>query len=405
MTRFKDLPGNARSCIMAEPLWAFFGPMVIYFMPLYQKQLGLDAVQMGLVNSIAIASGLFFYAFAAPITNKLGRRKTSLFFDLVSWTFPMIVWAFSRNFIWFVIAAISNSVVRIVIVSWNMLITEDADDQQRTTIFSWINVIGTFGGFATFAGGMIIERFGIIPSMRGIFWVGAAMMTLMFFLRYVGTRETAVGEYLKEKTRDKSLFSLVGQQLPKAGQALRDPFFVKMTGIYFIGNAILSIDFFRILYLKEQKLLSSFVISAVPALSAFASIVVFFLILPRQKKLKNHDHLANSFLFCMAAQVLFILMPKGSTLSVVFIFPSLQVSFALFQTYRDTVFMNGTESEHKSERFSLIQGLMMLLCIPMGWLAGLLYSISPHYPFILASCLYAAGFLLAKSLRIHETSN
>jgi MFS family permease len=404
MTRFKDLPGNARACIAVEPLWAFFGPMVTYFMPLYQKQLGLDEIQMGLVNSIAVASGLFFYAFAAPITNKLGRRKTSLVFDLISWSFSMIVWALSRNFVWFVVAAVSNSVVRIVIVSWNLLISEDADDRQRTTIFSWINVIGTFGGFATFAGGMIIERFGVIPSMRGIFGAGCAIMTLMFILRYFGTKETAVGEYLKEKTRDKSLFALVGQQLPKAGLALRDPFFVKMTGMYFIGNAVLSIDFFRILYLKEQKLLSSFVISAVPALSAIASIIVFFFILPRQKKLRNQDHLANSFLMCMAAQILFILMPKGSALSVVLIFPSLQVSFALLQTFRDTVFMNGTEAEHKSERFSLIQGLMMLLCIPMGWLAGLLYSISPQYPFILAACLYAAGFLLARSLRIHETS-
>lgn len=402
MTRYKDLPGNARTCIAVEPLWAFFGPMVAYFMPLYQKQLGLNEVQMGLINSMAIASGLFFYTLAAPITNKLGRRKTSLFFDIISWSFSMIVWALSRNFIWFVVAAVSNSVVRIVYVSWNLLISEDANDEQRATIFSWINVIGTFGGFATLAGGMIIERFGIVPSMRGIFGAGAAIMTLMFFLRFIGSRETAVGEYLREKTKGKSLFSLVVQQLPQASKALRDPFFVKMTGIYFIGNAVLSIDFFRILYLKEQKLLSSFVISAIPALSAFASIIVFFVILPRQKKLRNQDHLANSFLMCMAAQLLFMLMPKGSALSAVFIFPSLQVSYALLQTFRDTVFMNGTEAEQKSERFSLIQGLMMLLSIPMGWLAGLLYSISPHFPFLLASFLYGAGFLLARSLHRHE---
>ena len=378
--------------------------MVAYFMPLYQKELGLNEVQMGLVNSIAIASGLFFYSLAAPITNKLGRRKTSLFFDLISWSFSMLVWALSRSFAWFVIAAVSNSVVRIVYVSWNLLISEDANDEQRTTIFSWINVIGTFAGFATFAGGMIIDRFGIVPSMRGIFAAGAVILTLMFFFRFAATRETAVGEYLKEKTRGKSLFSLVGQQLPKAGQTLRDPFFLKMTGIYFIGNAVISIDFFRILYLKEQKLLSSFVISAVPALSAFVSIIVFFFILPRQTKLRNQDHLANAFLLCMASQILFMLMPRGSALAAVFIFPSLQVSYALLQTFRDTVFMNGTVAEHKSERFSLIQGFMMLFSIPMGWLAGLLYSISPHFPFLLASLLYAAGFLLARSLHGNEKS-
>ena len=403
MTRYRNLPANARVCIAVEPLWAFFGPMVTYFMPLYQKELGLNEVQMGLVNSIAIASGFFFYSLAAPITNKLGRRKTSLFFDLLSWSFSMVVWALSRNFIWFMVAAVSNSVVRIVHVSWNLLISEDANDEQRTTIFSWINIIGTFTGFATFAGGMIIDRFGVVPSMRIIFAAGALILTLMFFLRFFGTRETAAGEFLKKKTKGENLFRLVGQQLPKAGQALRDPFFVKMTGIYFIGNAVISIDFFRILYLKEQKLLSSFVISAVPALTAFASIFVFFFILPRQKKLRNQDHLANSFLLCMVSQLLFMFMPKESALAVMFIFPSLQVSYALFQTFRDTVFMNGTGPEHKSERFSLIQGLMMLFSVPMGWLAGLLYSISPHLPFLLAGCLYGAGYLLARSLHGYDT--
>lgn len=401
MTRFSSLPRNARSCIAIEPLWAFFGPMISYFMPLYQRQLGLDEIHMGIVNSVSIAAGLFFYMLAAPLTNKFGRRNTSMWFDFIAWSLSMIIWAISRSFAWFILAAVTNAVVRVVYVSWNLLISEDANDEQRSTIFGYINVIGTFGGFTTFAGGMLIASFGIVPAMRGIFWVGAVILTAMFILRFIGTSETRTGMYLKEKTRGESLVKLVWQQVPKAGHALRDPFFLRMTGIYFIGNAVLSIDFFRILYMKEQKGLSSFVVSAVPALSAIVSIIIFFFILPRKKGLENGEHLANAFLACMAAQILFILMPSGSPISAILVFPSLQASFALLQTFRDTLFMNGTESELKSERFSLIQALMMLFSIPMGWLAGLLYSIAPQLPFVLASLLYAAGFFLARSLNRH----
>lgn len=150
MIALKLLPQNARASIKLEPLWALFGPLVTYFMPLYQKELGLSEVQMGIINSAAIATGFVFYALASPITNKLGRRYTSIIFDSIAWSIAMLVWAFSRSFGWFLVAQVLNSVVRIVVVSWNLLITEDATDQERAAIYGWIYVIGAFGGLSTF---------------------------------------------------------------------------------------------------------------------------------------------------------------------------------------------------------------------------------------------------------------
>jgi MFS family permease len=398
MSSWKSLPRNARTCIPLEPLWSLFGPMVTYFMPLYQRELGMNEVQMGLVNSVNIAAGLLFYSLASPISNKLGRRKTSMAFDFVAWSLSMLIWAFAKSFAWFLVAAVTNAVVRIVIVSWNLLISEDATETQRATIFGWINVIGTFGGFTTFAGGLLIAGAGLVPAMRVIFIVGAIVMTAMFIVRFIGTRETQAGVLLREKTKHEGFLRLVAQQLPKAGQSLKDIFFLKMTGLYFIANAVLSIDFFRILYLTEEKRLSSFAVSAIPAVSAIASIFLFFVVLPRLKPAAEKSRLSNSFLLCALTQALFIAMPKGSALSAILVFPALQAAYALLQTFRDTVFMNGTDPEHKSERFSLIQALMLLFSIPMGWFSGLLYTVSPHLPFILASLLYFLGFLLAKSL-------
>lgn len=402
---FKSLPRNAKACIGTEPLWALFAPTTIYFMPLFQKQLGLTELQMGSLNSINIAAGLLFYLFAAPLTNKLGRRTTSFLFDFAAWTIPMLLWAMARSYVWFLFATISNAVVRIIYVSWNLLLSEDANEAQRPVIFGYINAIGSLGGITTLAGGLLIQKYGVVPAMRGLFWAGAASISALFIIRYIYSRETRVGEFMMAKTKGKSLLLLVGRQLPGALQAMKEPFFRRMTGIYFIGNAILSIDFFRVLYLKDVKALSPLTVSLLPALGAVLSFIVFFVILPRRRGQKDKRSLAFAFLACMVAQLLFILMPRGSVAASILVFPALQASVALFQTFRDTVFMNGTAAELKSDRFSLIQILMMFFSIPVGWLAGLLYSLGPHLPFIAASALYLAGFLLARSIqRLGETA-
>lgn len=403
MIRYRDLPRNARVCIPLEPLWSLFGPLMTFYMPLYQKELGLTEMQMGLVNSANIAAGLVFYMLAAPLSDKYGRRNTSTWFDFLAWSLSMVLWALSRSFAWFLAAAITNAVVRIVIVAWNLLISEDANDDQRAAIFTTMNAISALGGFSTLLGGYLISRNGVEPSMRFISWAGAVTMTIMFILRYLGTRETGPGLYLIEKTRGRSLASLVALQVPKARAALKDPFFVRMTGIYFIANAVLSIDFFRVLYLTKYKNLSPAVVSALPALGAIATVGVFFVILPRSKKRSHESHLKISFIACALFQFFFIFIPRGSWLLAFVVFPSLQASYVLIQSFRDTVFMNGTHPEKRSDRFSLIQVFMLLFSIPMGWLAGLLYEAGPFLPFGLAVILYGAGFLLARNLLIESS--
>ncbi|HOV94453.1 MAG TPA: MFS transporter [Spirochaetales bacterium] len=402
MVPFKKLTKNARTCIAVEPLWALFGPLVTYFMPLYQQKLGLNEVQMGVVNSVGIAAGFLFFSVATPITNRLGRRKTSIVFDLIAWGISMILWAFSRSYIWFLAAAITNAAVRVVNVSWNLMLSEDATNEQRPTIYAWIYLAGTFGGITTFCGGMLIDRFGVVSTMRVIFLLGAVVMITMFVLRYLGTEETKIGRILMEKSKDEKFTTAVAKQIPQVIEALKDPFFLRMAGIFIIANAVLSIDFFRVLYLSEEKMFSPFMTALVPALGSIASTLLFLFILPKEEGRENHSHLAYSFLLCMIFQLAFVFIPKGSILGVVLTVPWLQAAYFLMQTFRDSVFMNVTDPDKRGERFSLVQALMLLISIPMGWFAGYLYTLSPHFPFVFASILYGIAFLLARSLGKYE---
>ena len=72
---------------------------------LYMLELGATDTQVGLITSLGLAGQMLFAVASGHITDRLGRRRTSLFFDLVSWSIPTLIWAFAQDVTWFVVAA------------------------------------------------------------------------------------------------------------------------------------------------------------------------------------------------------------------------------------------------------------------------------------------------------------
>ncbi len=406
MTAFSRLPRNARVCVLIEPLWAMFGPLVIYYAPIYQKARGLDAVQMGTINSAAIAAGFVFFLLASPVTDRLGRRWTSLIFDLLSWTAAMLVWAFARSFVWFLAAAVLNALVRIVIVSWNMLITEDAQAGQRSTIHGWMYLISSTGGIVTFAGGLFVSRFGVLRAMPVIYVIGSISMTVMFILRHFSTVETKAGLILMARKRDKPFLPEVFSQFHLARKALANKRFLSSFFVYVIANSIYSMDFYRVLFLGEVKHIAPTVVALIPAVGAVLSLGVFFFLLPRLEARaatgnqygKDAAILAKASLFCAVCQIAVILLPDSGALPAILAVGMIQSGFIVLQTFRDAVFLNGTGELERGSLYSLIQALTFLVSIPAGWLGGFLYSKNVFLPFIVSLALYLASYAVARSM-------
>ena len=60
------------------------------------------------------------------LTDKMGRRRTTLVFDILSWTVPALISAAAQNFWYFLAAGIVNSFWRITYIPgpaswWRML--------------------------------------------------------------------------------------------------------------------------------------------------------------------------------------------------------------------------------------------------------------------------------------------
>ena len=189
----RGFSGNTRAILLTEPVWAIPYNLVQTYASVYMLALGCTPVQVGLIGSAALVSQLVFSLVGGWITDRLGRKRTTLVFDLLSWSGAMLLWAFARGFPWFLAAAMVNSLVRIVMTSWTCLAIEDTAVNQRVHFFTWISIAGVVAGFVAPLSGVLVGRFGLVAAMRGLYLFGFTAMTAMFFamplrsLRYAAT--------------------------------------------------------------------------------------------------------------------------------------------------------------------------------------------------------------------------
>ena len=98
--------------------------------------IGLSDKQIGLIVSISWGFQVLLALLSGVITDKLGRRRTTLIFDILSWSIPSLILAVAQNFWYFLAAGIINSVWRITLNSWSCLLVEDAEESQLVDIYT-----------------------------------------------------------------------------------------------------------------------------------------------------------------------------------------------------------------------------------------------------------------------------
>lgn len=202
------LKGNPKACVYTEPLRGIPYNLFVPFVSIYMYALGMSDSQIGLIASISMVFQIVFSLLSGIITDKLGRKKTTFVFDLLAWSVPCLIWAFSNSFWYFVIAAIVNSVARVTMNSWGCLLVEDSNREQIVNIYAWIYIAGLIAAFFTPVSGLFIGWFELVPTIRVIYLISFVMMTLKFIILNKYATETAQGKIRMEETRHLNTFQL-----------------------------------------------------------------------------------------------------------------------------------------------------------------------------------------------------
>ena len=394
----EGLPRNARNSIMLEPLWAVFGVVVMYYAPLYMAGVGLSSTEIGVIGSVALLASFGFQLIAAPITNRFGRKRTTLIGDLLSWTLPMFVWAFANSFTAFLIAALLAAVGAIVSVSWSLLVIEDVVETARARVFGILGVIVAVCGMLTPIIGAIIAQWGVVPTLRVYYFLGGIGMTVMFLWRNAITNETQNGTAAMLEHKDLHPISSLKRNLAALIALRRTPGLPWVVAFYVATLFLEQMSLFQVLFLQQTLGFSASTLSFVPFVVAMVSIVIYGF---GQRLLSDSNPemtLVYARMAGLIGSVMLVLIPLESLPVLLLTVAVLAGASFLTQTLRSTVLFNRLPQAGAADAYSGVQALTMVAGVPAAAIAGLLFALEPRALFWLIAGLNVGLLLLAWQL-------
>jgi len=396
ITTLKSLTGNPRGCVYTEPLWGIPFNLYAPYVSVYMLALGLSDKQIGLIVSISWGFQIVLALLSGVITDKMGRRRTTLIFDILSWSIPALISALAQNFWYFLAAGVINSIWRITQNSWTCLLVEDADQSQLVDIYTWIYIANILVGFIAPLAGVLIGAFSLVPTLRGLYIFAAIMFTLKAAVTYRLTQETGQGKVRLHETRHQSVSGVLGEYKGVLRALLHTPQTLYTAGIMLVLSisAMISGSFWAII-VTEKLHIPAQNLAVFPFVKSAVMLLFFFVVMPRINKMHFKLPMVLGFLGFVASQVLLISAPdQGYFFLIISVFLE-ACCFAAVSPLVDQMVVLTIDPKERARIQSILYVGIILLTSPFGWIAGTLSGLDKGLPFILNIALFAVGAALA----------
>lgn len=391
-----ELKGNPRITVLTEVLFGIPYNLFAPFFSVYMLALGMNDQQIGSLASLGLVVQIFSALLSGAIVDKFGRRLTLFLNDMLSWSLPCLIWAFARDVRYFVAAAVLNSLFRISHTAWTCLMVEDAEERHLVHIWTWIMIFAVSSAFFAPFGGWFVERFGLVPAVRGLFVFGFIVLTAKFVILYLYSHETARGIQRMEETRQRSLPSLIGEYRSVFSQLLHSRPILGALSLMVITNIYTTISgsFWGILFTSKLGFSSS-EISIYVALRSIIMTICFFVIGPRLTNLNRFRlPLWIGFSAFFASQLLLVVMPARAVALLVLSVVLEGFASALVSPMTESLLARSMELAERARVSAMVYVALIVLTSPFGWIAGQLSALDRALPFALNMILFALGILL-----------
>ena len=389
----RELKGNPRITVLTEVMFGIPYNLFAPFFSVYMLALGLTDQQIGSIASLGLIVQVFTALLSGAVVDKFGRRLTLLVFDLLCWSVPCLIWAVAQDVRYFILAALMNSLWRVSHIAWTCLMIEDAEERHLVHIWTWIMIFAFCSAFITPVGGWMVERYGLIPAVRGLFLFGFVVLTAKFVILYVYSHETARGVHRIQETRHRSIASLLGEYRGVFNQLLHSRSILAALSLMVITNIYTTIsnNFWGVLF-TEKLGFSSAQISTYVAIRSVVMTIGFFLIGPRLTNLRLFRlPLGVGFGLFLISQLLLVVMPPQAVLLLVVSVVFEGVASALVSPMTESLLALSMESSERARVSAMVYVALILLISPFGWIAGQLSALNRSLPFALNMGLFALG--------------
>jgi MFS family permease len=395
ITTLRNLRGNARGCVFTEPLWGIPFNLYAPYVSVYMLALGLTDAQIGVVTSVGLVFQIFWALMSGAITDKLGRRRTTLISDLVGWSVPCLVWAISANFSHFLIAAAFNSVWRVSHTSWTCLLVEDTDPDLLVDVYAWMYIANLVVAFIAPFGGLLIQRFTLVPTMRGLLVLAFVMMTAKFFATNALTTETRQGLVRIAETRHQPVIAVLREYSSVFRQVIRAPTLLLATALLvFVSiSRTISGTFWAIL-VTEKLMIPAQYLALFHSTRSIIMLLIFFLVMPRLRSTDVYKPMLFGFVGVMLSQVILLNVPVGSYALLLLATVVEACSLPAITALLDKLMVIIVDPKERARIMAIVYVMMILATSPFGWIAGQLSQLDRNLPFVLSIALYGLGGLL-----------
>lgn len=380
----RESRGNQRAVILTEPLWGIPFNLFTPYMSVYMLALGVGDRGIGLVTSVGLSLQVVMAILGGPVTDKLGRKRATFIFDVLSWSVPTLLWIFAQDIRWFIVAALFNALMQIPRTSWTCLLVEDAPDNHLVRIWSLISIAVMLSGFVAPVAGALVSRFTLVPTVRGLFAFAFVMMTTKFIVLNAYADETRQGARRLVETRGVSLFKLLRQYTGVISELVRNratvPAILVLLAVM-IYNTVRN-AFWAVL-LTEGLSFSAESLSWFHALRSAVLLSLYVLVVPRMDHSRVRQSLLSGFTLTAGGLVCLIFAPARS-IPVVVLATVLEASgYAISGPFMETLLVRAVNPKERARILALANVVVIGVTSPFGWIAGVLSEQSKVMPFVL----------------------
>jgi MFS family permease len=378
---YRRLKGNTRISVLFEPLWSIPFALYSFYLGLYMKDRGITGEQIGYLISIGFIASIVFSFVAGRITDALGRKRTTLIFDLLAWPLTMLIYLVSNSFWLFVAAQVMNGLSKITLVSWSLMVVEDADPEQQVAAYNLLNAIIVASGILTPIAGVMIKRYGIIGGEQILFGFAALSMTALILVRNYFYRETQVGKQILFERREQSQqycrkdnngFWRTLRAQPLLGPAL---LFCILFNVYIPIGTYSSLYYG--LYLTEVLQLDKAAIAFLGGFNAGVMLLVILFLMPLLTRFNRSLLMSAGIGVQIVALLLLILISPGNfpiTAAVIVLFA---LGFGMAKPLADSVLGMATGGKERAGIYAIYNTVISIVCTSLGFGSGYLYRYKP----------------------------
>jgi MFS family permease len=405
---FKILKGNARTSVIFDPVWAIPYTLYNFYLSLYMKSMGITDRQIGFLIAIEFIAGSIISLFSGVIVDSLGREKSTLIFDLICWPGAMLVYLVANSFWMFAFASFLRSFMRITLVSFNLMVVEDSDSEQRVAAFNILNIIIIISGIVTPLAGLLVKKIGIIHAERFLLAFAAVSTFVMMLIRNHYYTETKIGQQILNEQK-KSKLSDVIKDAVKNGPygnvfaVLKEkPDIIMIVCVFILYNIYVPIGTYTSLYyvpyITEVLKIETSTVSILGGINSIMMLIINVFVVP---KITRYNKLKN-MIWGLGIQAislcLFILIPVSSFSATVVSVMLFAIGFSIFKPFIDVVLAEFTEGAERSGIYSLSYTIISISSAVMGLISGYIYGLNPRLLYvlsilILSSCIVILALL------------